>query len=293
MIAPAFDDAGPGIADTSSITAPGASAMNRSEQYFFDVNGYLTVRDALTPEQVAGLNAQIDERIAEHDEPDAPQLGFSHCLGWRGAMVDLIDNPRIEPYLDALLGPPPYARDDSGPFHRLDHTYATVLRPHAPDAGAWHLHGGNTPFDPGQFYHVSEGRMYNGLVVIAYNLTDVGEHDGGFGCVPGSHKANFRIPPDWNDLRKSNPIARAVTGPAGSAVVFTEALSHGTLPWHGQHERRTVFFKFNAFCTAFSGRYLDQAAMPWPELNERQRAILEPPHARGGKPMAKPVRQPA
>jgi ectoine hydroxylase-related dioxygenase (phytanoyl-CoA dioxygenase family) len=254
--------------------------MDETQRYFFDVNGYLAVPDALTPEQVAALNRQIDRGIAEHEQPDAPQHAFSHVLGWRGAMVELIDNPRITPYLDDLLGPPPYAKHE-GPNFRLDHTYVTVIRPEATSAGAWHLHGGNAPFDPGQFYHVSEGRMYNGLVVVAYNLTDVDEGDGGFGCIPGSHKANFRIPQELKDLRRANPMARAVTGKAGSAVIFTEALTHGTLPWHGDHERRTVFFKYNAYCTAFSAAYLDAPTADWSELSERQRAILEPPHYPG------------
>lgn len=262
--------------------------MNENEKYFFDVNGFIAVPDAIPPQLLARLNALVDRRIAAHDTPDAPQLHFGEVLGWRDAMLELIDNPRLTPYLDALMGPPPYAGPERGPFFRLDHTYATVLRPHAPDAGAPVLHGGNTPFDPGQFYHVSEGRMYNGLVVVAYNLTDVGEGDGGFGCVPGSHKANFRIPGDWNDLRRHNPIARAVGGRAGSAIIFTEALSHGTLPWHGDHERRTVFFKYNAYCTAFAEPHLDRLATGWPELTSRQRAILEPPHAR---PLRRPLQK--
>jgi ectoine hydroxylase-related dioxygenase (phytanoyl-CoA dioxygenase family) len=256
--------------------------MNENERYFFDVNGFLAVPDALAPEQVAALNRLIDRRVAAHEHAEGRQFSFSHVLGWRGPMLDLIDNPRITPYLDDLLGPPPYAKQE-GPYFRLDHTYATVIRQDAPNAGAWTLHGGNTPFDPGQFYRVSEGRMYNGLVVVAYNLTDVNEGDGGFGCVPGSHKANFRIPQDWTDLRGANPIARAVTGKAGSAVLFTEALSHGTLPWHGRQERRTLFFKYNAYCTAFSGNYLDSQSADWPELSERQRSILEAPKALGGR----------
>ncbi len=255
--------------------------MNDTEKYLFDVNGYIVIPDALPPELVARLNRQLDERIAAASDQAAHQHTFSHCLAWRGAMLGLIDNPRLEGHLNDLLGPPPYSRPERGPFFRLDHTYATVLMPHTEGVGAFILHGGNTPFDPGQFYRVSEGCIYNGLVVVAYNLTDVGEADGGLGVVAGSHKANFRLPGEHTDLRKPNPLARAVCGRAGSAVIFTEALSHGTLPWRADHQRRTVFFKFNTYCSAFSGSYLDQAARDWPELSEHQRAILEAPSSRG------------
>ena len=106
------------------------------------------------------------------------------------------------------------------------------------------LHGGGTPFDPSQYYQVKDGRMYNGLVVVAYNLHDVGPGDGGFGCVPGSHKSNYPFPSEWRDLADFKPFMRAVTGPAGTAVVFTEALTHGAMPWTGAHERRTLFLKY-------------------------------------------------
>jgi ectoine hydroxylase-related dioxygenase (phytanoyl-CoA dioxygenase family) len=256
--------------------------MNDSERYLFDLNGFLTVPNALSPEQISALNAQVDEHIEQHAERNADQLAFRHVLDWRGPMLNLIDNPRVVPYLEALFSPTPYKNVDAGPFYRLDHTYITVLRHKAKDAGAWHLHGGGTPFDPGQYYHVQEGRLYNGLIVVAYNLTDVNEGDGGLGVVPGSHKANFRLPHEWHDLRqKNNPLARAVTGKAGTAVFFTEASTHGTLPWNAKHERRTIFFKYNCHCTAFSDNYLDEAFAGWEELTPRQRAVLEAPNCRG------------
>ncbi len=39
--------------------------------------------------------------------------------------------------------------------------------------------------------------MRNGFTVVADNLRDVNEGDGGFGCVPGSHKSNFPLPDEW------------------------------------------------------------------------------------------------
>ncbi|MCW8129589.1 MAG: phytanoyl-CoA dioxygenase family protein [Planctomycetota bacterium] len=257
--------------------------MNENERYLFDLNGFLAVPNALNAREIASLNAQIDEHVESHGDRSASAYNFGNVLDWRGPMLNLIDHANILPYLDALLGPPPYPKPGMGPFYRLDHTYVTVIKPGAQNAGAFTLHGGGAPYDPGQYYHYRDGRMFNGLIVVAYNLTDVNEGDGGLGCVPGSHKANCRLPREWNDLRKPNPIARAVTGPAGTAVLFTEALTHGTLPWKGGHERRTVFFKYNTYCTAFGDRYLDEDAEDWAELSERQRALLERPNSRWGE----------
>jgi hypothetical protein len=60
-----------------------------------------------------------------------------------------------------------------------------------------------------------------------------------------------------------------VTGPAGTAIIFTEAISHGTLPWRGAGERRTVFLKYNPYAIAWSVRFYDRDG--YPGLTPRQR----------------------
>ena len=102
--------------------------------------------------------------------------------------------------------------------------------------------------------------------------------DGGFACVPGSHKSNLPFPDEWKDLTDEHDTVKRVTGPAGTAIIFTEALTHGPLPWTADHERRTIFYKYSPNPLAWWGEY------PTPEglegLTERQRAILEGPNAR-------------
>jgi len=65
-------------------------------------------------------------------------------------------------------------------------------------------------------------------------------------------------------------------------VIFTEALTHGALPWRGAGERRTLFFKYSPHPLSWSRRYYN--ANEWSalygDLTERQRALLEPPSAR-------------
>ncbi|MDE0027020.1 MAG: hypothetical protein OXP69_21620, partial [Spirochaetaceae bacterium] len=70
------------------------------------------------------------------------------------------------------------------------------------------------------------------------------------------------------------PFVERITGPAGTAVLFTEALTHGPLPWSGQHERRTLFYKYHHRGGAWSHNY------PVPDgltVTDRQRRILQPP----------------
>jgi len=70
---------------------------------------------------------------------------------------------------------------------------------------------------------------------------------------------------------------------AGDVVVFSEALIHGTLPWHAFEERRTLVYKYSPGNSAWS-------LVRWPpELlaacTDRQRLLLQPPSVGGHHPV--------
>ena len=229
----------------------------------------------LWKKQLGTLNDIFDQHIAQDMAGDKTTQRWGGLLNWGAAYRDMLDNPRIMPYLEALLGK----------GFRLDHDYIDLIRPNTSNLGhavkgpiGTTLHGGSTPFDPSQFYHFQNGRMHNGLTVVAYNLRDVNEGDGGFGCVPGSHKSNYAFPDEWRNLEHLQPFMRAVTGPAGTAIIFTEALTHGTLPWRGTDERRTIFFKYSPNAISWAAAYYK--ADEYEGLTEPQQALLEPPNAR-------------
>ena len=70
-------------------------------------------------------------------------------------------------------------------------------------------------------------------------------------------------------------IVRRCGGPAGSACVFTESCTHGTIPWRGAGERRTLFMKFSPRSVSWSDIYFDADRLPWAaELSDRERQIL-------------------
>ena len=99
--------------------------------------------------------------------------------------MSLVDNPRISPYLDELLG------NDSW---RLDHIYFNVLRQAPPgEHRLGGMHGGRSRGGLGTHeYDYRNDAFVNGLSVVAYELNDVNPGDGGFGCCPGE---TFCLPP--------------------------------------------------------------------------------------------------
>jgi hypothetical protein len=61
---------------------------------------------------------------------------------------------------------------------------------------------------------------------------------------------------------------------AGSIVIFSEALTHGTLPWAAPFPRRTLLYKYAAKHVLFMQ---PASAPPGAELTEAQRKMLAPP----------------
>ncbi len=238
--------------------------MRYRDRYLFDLQGYLTVPDALDAAALGRLNEVVDSMAERDMAQEQTTRRWSHLLARSRAFRDLIDTPVVLPVLEELLGPE----------FRLDHEYVDLIRSGMGPIGSG-LHGGSVPFRAGEYYWSGDGQMHSGLVAVAYNLKDVGPEDGGFACVPGSHKSAFAFPDNWKDLADPHPCVRKVTGPAGSAVIFTEALAHGTLPWRGSDERRTVFYKYSPRSLAWSRTPYEPSA--YPDLTDRQRDILRSP----------------
>jgi ectoine hydroxylase-related dioxygenase (phytanoyl-CoA dioxygenase family) len=235
--------------------------MDEEERYLFDLHGYLVVEGVLTAEEVAVLNQAVDEQGLPAPDTSIDSQRFGGFLEWAQPFRDLLDHPRLLPYLTALLGPAP----------RLDHAYGIVMR--AGTEGL-HLHGGGTPYDPAQYYHYRNDTMYNGLTVVTWALSDAPPEAGGFACIPGSHKSNLRCPEDIRHFRR-NPARCVVQVPmkAGDMLIFTEALTHGTLPWSVPYHRRSLLYKYAPGHLSWG----QGMAAPAP-LTERQGLLMEPPY---------------
>lgn len=232
--------------------------MNDKERYLFDVQGYLVIAGALSPNNLHALNAAIDER----QQAGAPtRTGF---LEWdEPAFRNLIVDPVVKPYLQEILGR----------HYRLDHEYAII---HNRGAQGLDLHGGATPYDPGQYYQVRSGQIYSGLTVVSYALTDIGPEDGGFCCIPGSHKANFAVPDEFERYDEIGPTVH-VPQRAGDVLIFTEALCHGTFAWQGAHQRRSLLYKYAP--SMVSWREYERSPQLLQLLDDDQRKILDTPRS--------------
>ena len=247
--------------------------MTDEERYLFDVQGFLVVHEAIAPDDLAEMNAWIDGQ-EEMDSTGRGQHRSGNLLTWGPTFRALIDNPKVLPVLKELMGE----------TLRLDHDYAIFSE--AGGAGLT-LHGGNTPYDPAQYYHCRNGKLYNGLTVASYALSDIPPGAGGLAVIPGSHKANFPCPATYRNFDKPGAVIPSVVQQvplkAGDCAIFTEALTHGTFPWTAAHQRRSLFFKYSPKHLSWAKRYYfpaegraDVQALE-AELTPAQRVLLDPP----------------
>jgi ectoine hydroxylase-related dioxygenase (phytanoyl-CoA dioxygenase family) len=249
--------------------------MDAEQRRSFETNGYVVVPAAIPAQQLAALNDIFDEHVAadlpagDHGLQAEQRVAADGATGgnrrwffnsrthehraagrvlWGEPYQELVSAPTVLPMLEEILGDPRHGHAvQSAPLSlrsciRLDHDnthYKPSYGPGAADKGGG-LHGG------------IDARH----CTVLYELRDVPEGFGGFGCIAGSHRPGQPLPrhDGWQrswatpELRGPSwpaavPVHR-VSLPAGGAVVFSEKLMHGTVPWTAAgHERRTLFFK--------------------------------------------------
>lgn len=94
------------------------------------------------------------------------------------------------------------------------------------------------------------------MIVAAFQLRDINEGDGGFGLIPGSHKANYQMPSDVavsSRVGITKPVYN-VPAKAGDLILFSEATIHGTLPWtNPKTERRSLMYRYMPKYLHFAG----------------------------------------
>jgi ectoine hydroxylase-related dioxygenase (phytanoyl-CoA dioxygenase family) len=267
--------------------------MTEVERYLFDLNGYLVLPGALSSQEVDDINAVMDQVLhdwhikansghiitgfdketADEENTDATKncVGFysGRLLDWGAPLRKLVGHDKVLPYLIALIGR----------TLRLDHQYAILMR--ARPAGVGHrLHGGGTPYDPVHSYDFRDGRFYSALTAVSFALTDVPPGGGGFCVIPGSHKCSMPAPDHFRDV--SHPPECLVHLPLrrGDAVIFTEALMHGALPWISEKdgERRALLFKYGPGHVQWE-KYsqLPEGSYEW---EEHQQFLLRPAYHR-------------
>ena len=234
--------------------------MTGEEKFIFDLDGYIVIKNVLSDEQVSEINAITEEK----QKAKAAGEEVGRPSSWGQVFQDLIDNPTILPYLTAWLGPKV----------RLDHDYAIFM---SKGEQRGRLHGGENGHEGDHWYKYRDGTIRTGLTVVTFFAAPAGPDDGGFTCNPGTHKTNFlkSIPDDVRQFERNAHYVHQPVAEAGDALIFTEALVHGTGLWTADHQRRAYLYKYSPGHSAWSGDYYDLDQ--YHGLTDQQLRLLAPP----------------
>ena len=72
--------------------------MDDEQRFLFDLQGFLVVPGVLSAAELAALNAIADEKVARYSSP-VEDWEEHQCSFWGQPLVDLIDHPKVVPYL--------------------------------------------------------------------------------------------------------------------------------------------------------------------------------------------------
>jgi len=257
--------------------------MNEREQFLFDLQGFLLVKNFLSADEVQTLNAAFDANWDKAiDDPNSHAAGKLAGTGKRSSFHGMLnwEKPWSQPFRDLLAHPKliPYLNTFFGRGWKMDHSPFML----ASEAGAEGLNfHGSTSYhhDGSQYYTYANGVMRCGMIVCQFQLCDVNAGDGGLCVIPGSHKANLLCPQDILHYEANQELIYNVPCKAGDMVIFNEATIHGTLPWKAKHQRRSLLYRYSPKYLHFAGGVYQTSQPEWvSELTEAQQAVLEPPY---------------
>jgi hypothetical protein len=269
--------------------------VTETERYFWDLNGYLVLRGVLTTEQLTAANSAVEYysdqiRVGEDNRGSRSSTALKGT--GRPTLHGLLhlEHPHCEPFRQMLVHPRVVQCMNlmSGPGWRLDHGPLIIAGVKGTEGLT--LHGAGEPHSTSTGYHHQNGSTYCGGITVQWQLTDVNAGDGGFCCVPGSHKSKFPMPVGVRTVDDDMGTVVQPAMKAGDVLFFMDgALTHGTLPWTADRPRRSVLYKLAGRTTARTGpaSKLSAPETYWGEnivegMTEVERAVMYGPYANYG-----------
>jgi hypothetical protein len=244
--------------------------MTDEQRYMFDLQGYIVLKNVVPEPVIQACNKTLDqlENMPVSDYSEGVSLGkertdnelyISNVVEAGSALYPFIDVPEVIDVVDEIsLG-----------LYRLNHTYAIYRW----GTGYTYLHMAATPPHPKATFMFQGGQMFSLLTKAVFPIQNNEVEDGCFAVVPGSHKSNYKRP--YGDHPEENPALVAVPAQAGDAIVFTEALTHGSSVNVSGKARRTIYYCYSVGYMPDWGKFgLKFTPNFEKQLSERQREIV-------------------
>lgn len=235
--------------------------MTESERYEFDRNGYVVIRNMLSPGETSVLSDAIDQleiHALEHVDKEprkrsawgaeyhrSEELGY-HTQGssdtgstlmvedfWNSdqAFDVLVNHTRTMDYVKAVIRERPTINNSEIRIRYLENASGT--------------HGGGDEVSRKYRYrHIASG-IDCMMVRMIYFVHDVANEQGAFCVVPASHKTS--IPAPYGPNPDEDPSMVGLEVNSGDAIFFTENLRHGGFTNQSNQVRKTLHVGYGPY----------------------------------------------
>ncbi len=257
------------------------------EIYLFDLRGFLVLKNALTPQEVAAMNAILDEvppikqgewwgNVHAHSFGTTDGLNLQQIYEAGEPFEQLIDHPSWIEKVKLFVGGEGTFDYSHGPLF-IDENFANCRGP----GEAIGLHSGGHTHTKRTQFQFHNGRFHCGQINILLPLTSFGPGDGATMVIPGSHKANFNHP-DFDKYRMADGAsvdgiegAIEVQMAAGDALLFVDSISHGSAKRTTPGIRRNLVYRYGPSWGNFRHGYQPSAEL-LERLTPARRQIVQP-----------------
>ena len=216
------------------------------ELLLFNTQGYLVINDFLPADLVSTLLICLENTIRERKKDDfdgdfrretlyshgitnisGKNARIFHILNDNELFLDMLDYPPLMPYLYSFLSETPH-------FHASDAIWE--LEP-GRDNPEWHRDGvgdGFSTFSP---------NIPLLQIKVGYLLSDMTKPDqGNLTLVPGSHTTTLDLTDTQKARFDSLPGAIQICEPAGTMIMFHNAIWHTSGPWRVKEGKRIMLY---------------------------------------------------
>lgn len=225
--------------------------LTAEQRYYLDVYGYVVIPNTLTADEVGTLREAIYKvrrdfmalkdpkarvRGAILNQPNPHHTYFTALVEADPAITAYCTHPHLLGMAEELIGGEARICEVGAIINRrIPETYQE-----RPNYG---LHRGtDIPFGS----HYQNGLYHCNFVKTLTNLVDLGPDDGGTVVIPGSHKIDVNEEKLKEAAYHDPKLIHQVIAPAGSTLLFSETLIHGTGQIRSEQERMIVICGYSA-----------------------------------------------
>ena len=259
------------------------------EKYFFDLNGYIIIKEALSKKELKDCNKIIDKLknlkngewygyVHGHNYGGKEGLNLQQIYESGKPFEKLIDHPSWIHHMLEFVGGEGTFDHLHGPLF-IDENFANIR-----EAGeAIGIHSGNPEGIQRNHYRYQDGKFHCSQVNILIALNKIGPGDGGTIIIPSSHKSNIQHPEYKSNRMTKNKVSSAekmagsteVYLEAGDAILFVDSLCHGSAKRTNKGERRIVVYRYGPSWGFFRHPYRPSTKLI-NRLTDFQRKIVMP-----------------